>query len=42
MDAMVGVRVHDRYADGMTADGTHPSARGARVIGAALAEAIAN
>lgn len=42
VDAMVGVRDHDRYAVGMTRDGTHPDARGARIIGAALAEAIAD
>ena len=42
VDAMVGVRDGTRYAAGMTADGTHPNARGARVIGEALAEAIAH
>lgn len=40
VDAMAGVRDGTVYADGMTRDGTHPSMSGARVIGAALAEAI--
>ena len=42
VDAMAGVRDDDRYAAGMTRDGTHPDVCGARVIGAALAEAITN
>lgn len=40
VDAMAGVREGDQYADGMTRDGTHPTRRGAAVIGAAIAKAI--
>lgn len=40
VDSMAGLRRRNRYIDGMTVDGIHPTRPGARVIGAALGNAI--
>jgi lysophospholipase L1-like esterase len=41
VDASAGLRTADgRYADGMSSDGLHPSADGARVLGEAIAAAL--
>lgn len=40
VDAAAGLRDGDRYAEGMSSDGVHPSEEGARVIGAAIGAAI--
>jgi lysophospholipase L1-like esterase len=36
VDAMMGIRTGDRFADGMSADGVHPTVRAAEAIGAAI------
>lgn len=41
VDAMVALRDGERYAPGMTWDGTHPTRAAAELIGAAIAKAIA-
>lgn len=40
VDAAAGLRNGDRYAEGMSYDGVHPSEEGARVIGEAIGAAI--
>lgn len=41
VDAMAGIRNGEIYADGMTNDGIHPTQAAARIIGKAIAQAIA-
>jgi len=36
VDAMAGIRRGDRFADGMSLDGVHPTVRAAETIGAAV------
>jgi len=36
VDAMAGIRTGDRFADGMSSDGVHPTVRAAESIGAAI------
>ncbi len=38
VDAMTGIRQGDRFADGMSDDGVHPTVRAAEAIGAAVGE----
>lgn len=40
VDSAAGLRNGDRYAEGMSYDGVHPSEEGARVIGEAIGAAI--
>ncbi len=40
VDAAAGLRSGERYAEGMSYDGVHPTEEGARVIGEAIGEAI--
>ncbi|WP_449283781.1 SGNH/GDSL hydrolase family protein [Leucobacter sp.] len=40
VDAAAGLRSGDRYAEGMSYDGVHPTEEGARVIGEAIGAAI--
>lgn len=42
VDAPAGVREGDRFLPGMTADGTHPTAEAARIMGEAIRAAILN
>jgi lysophospholipase L1-like esterase len=40
VDAMTGIRSGDRFADGMSSDGVHPTVRAAESIGAAIREHV--
>jgi lysophospholipase L1-like esterase len=40
VDAPAGLRDGERFADGMTSDGLHPTEAGARVLGDAIGEAV--
>jgi len=40
IDASAGLRSGDRYSDGLTTDGIHPTEQGAEILGGALTSAI--